>query len=164
MAELEALSKLKMAGRLRFWRGTIEIDERELHAICDEIQAEHDKAVAAMNSAAGKWAKADAELRKAIDFMRIWISDDAHLGESELSYELEKSEGLRNLEAIEQAIAATLGSGACSVESKIFIDGDYVPTPYYEYEMGCGGVFRWDEAEAPNCCPNCGRRVQHERD
>ena len=63
MAELKALSKLKMAGKLHYWRGTIEIPETELHAICDEIQAEYDKAVAAMNKAAGKWAKADAELR-----------------------------------------------------------------------------------------------------
>lgn len=45
--ELESLSKLKMAGRLRYWRGTIEIPESELHAICDEIQAEHDHAIAA---------------------------------------------------------------------------------------------------------------------
>ena len=45
--ELESLSKLKMAGKLKFWRGTIEIDEAELHAICDEIQAEHEQAVAA---------------------------------------------------------------------------------------------------------------------
>ena len=44
--ELESLSKLKMAGRLRYWRGTIEIPETELHAICDEIQAEHEQAVA----------------------------------------------------------------------------------------------------------------------
>lgn len=46
MAELKALSKLKMAGKLHYWRGTIEIDEYELHTICDEIQAEHDKAIA----------------------------------------------------------------------------------------------------------------------
>lgn len=45
--ELESLSKLKMAGKLRFWRGAIEIPESELHAICDEIQTEHDRAVAA---------------------------------------------------------------------------------------------------------------------
>lgn len=45
--ELQSLSKLKMAGRLRYWRGTIEIPEVELHAICDEIQAEHDHAIAA---------------------------------------------------------------------------------------------------------------------
>jgi hypothetical protein len=41
--------------------------------------------------------------------MRIWISEDAHLGESAISRELEKAEGLRKLDAIEQAIAATLG-------------------------------------------------------
>ena len=41
--------------------------------------------------------------------MRIWISDDAHLGESELSAAFEKAEGLRKLDAIESAIAATLG-------------------------------------------------------
>ena len=35
-----------MAGRLHYWRGTIEIPETELHAICDEIQAEHDYAIA----------------------------------------------------------------------------------------------------------------------
>lgn len=47
MTELKSLSKLKMAGKLRFWRGTIEIPESELHAICDEIQAEHEQAMAA---------------------------------------------------------------------------------------------------------------------
>lgn len=45
--ELESLSKLKKAGKLRYWRRAIEIPEDELHAICDEIQAEHDRAVAA---------------------------------------------------------------------------------------------------------------------
>ena len=64
MAELKALTKLKMAGKLHYWRGTIEIDEHELHAICGEIQAEYDKAVAAMNKAAGNWAKADLKLRE----------------------------------------------------------------------------------------------------
>ena len=51
-----------------------------------------------------------ADLRTALDFMRIWITDDAHLGESAISRELEKAEGLRKLDAIEQAIAATLGA------------------------------------------------------
>lgn len=45
--ELQSLSKLKKAGKLRYWRGTIEVSESELHAICDEIQAEHDQAIAA---------------------------------------------------------------------------------------------------------------------
>lgn len=62
--ELQSLSKLKKAGKLRYWRGTIEIPETELHAICDEIQAEYDSAVHALNKAAGNWAKADAELRE----------------------------------------------------------------------------------------------------
>lgn len=66
MAELEALSKLKLAGKLHFWRGTVEIPEIELHAICDEIQAEHDHAISALNKAAGNWARADAELRDLI--------------------------------------------------------------------------------------------------
>ena len=44
----------------------------------------------------------------------------------------------------------------CRVESKIFIEGEYVPSPYYEYEMECGGQFRWDEVEPPTYCPECG--------
>lgn len=67
MAELKALSKFKTAGKLHYWRGTIEIDEYELHTICDEIQAEYDRAIAALNKAAGNWAKADAKLRGMCD-------------------------------------------------------------------------------------------------
>lgn len=51
----------------------------------------------------------NANLEQALSFMRIWISEDAHLGESAISRELEKAEGLRKLDAIESAIAATLG-------------------------------------------------------
>ena len=69
----------------------------------DEREAELQKA---LNKAAGNWARADAELRKALDFMRIWISEDAHLGESAISREFEKAEGLRKLGAIEDAIEA----------------------------------------------------------
>ena len=68
----------------------------------------------ALNKAAGNWAKADDRLRKALSFMRIWISEDAHIGESELSAAFEKAEGLRKLDAIESAITATLGSGTCA--------------------------------------------------
>ena len=54
--ELQSLSKLKRAGRLRYWRGTIEMPESELHAICDEIQAEHDQAIAAtLGRGTGEW-------------------------------------------------------------------------------------------------------------
>lgn len=47
----------------------------------------------------------------------------------------------------------------CKVKSKIFIEGEYVPCPYYEYEMECGGQFRWDEPEPPSYCPCCGAKV-----
>ena len=53
----------------------------------------------------------------------------------------------------------TRAERTCGVESKIFIEGEYVPCPYYEYEMECGGQFRWDEVEPPNYCPNCGAKV-----
>lgn len=61
-----------------------------------------------------------------------------------------------------EAIAAwnTRAERTCEVESKIFIEGEYVLCPYYEYEMGCGGQFRWDDVEPPTYCPNCGRRVE----
>ena len=62
-----------------------------------------------------------------------------------------------------QAIADELNARAertCEVESKIFIEGEYVTCPYYEYEMECGGEFRWDEVEPPSHCPNCGGEVK----
>lgn len=87
-------------------------------------QAELQKA---LNRAAGNWAKADAELRKALDFMRIWISEDAHLGDSELSAAFEKAEGLRKLDAIESAIATTLGDGKLTAEQVMAIAGKHQP-------------------------------------
>ena len=79
--ELKSLSKLKTAGRLRYWRRTIEIPENELHAICGEIQAEHDNAVHALNKAAGNWAKADAELREIVR-----CRDCVHMSRGEYCY------------------------------------------------------------------------------
>lgn len=63
MSELKSLSKLKNTGKLRYWRGTIEMPESELHAICDEIQAEHDHAIAA-TLGSGTCEMANALLRK----------------------------------------------------------------------------------------------------
>jgi len=97
----------------------------------------------------------DADLRKAIDFMRIWISDDAHLGESEFSYELEKAEGLRKLEAIEQAIAATLGRGECEWQfCKSF-------QLYDAYQCSnCGQVESlFEGCELPKFCKGCGAKA-----
>jgi len=68
--ELQSLSKLKMAGRLRYWRGTIEIPETELHAICDEIQAEHEQAVAATLGSGTSAARLAERLRGIANEMR----------------------------------------------------------------------------------------------
>ena len=122
-------------------------------------RAEHDNAVHAINKAAGNWAKADAELRRAIDFMRIWIAEDAHLGESEISSEFEKAEGLRNLDAIEQAIAAwnTRAERTCQ---QVDVTEKY--QPYVTHSTACsrcGGILAMEEFLAPNYCPNCGAKV-----
>ena len=58
-----------------------------------------------------------------------------------------------------QAVEATLGRGECTVVSKLLIEGEYVPSSYYEFEMECGEGFKWDESIPPRCCPNCGRKV-----
>ena len=59
----------------------------------------------------------------------------------------------------EQAVEATLGRGTCTVVSKLLIEGEYVPSSYYEFEMECGEGFKWDESIPPRCCPSCGRKV-----
>ncbi|MBQ2680587.1 MAG: hypothetical protein IJF97_01475 [Eggerthellaceae bacterium] len=59
-----------------------------------------------------------------------------------------------------QAVEATLGRGTCTVVSKLLIEGEYVPSSYYEFEMECGEGFKWDESIPPRCCPNCGRKVR----
>lgn len=116
----------------------------------------------ALNKAAGNWAKTDAELRKALDFMRIWISDDAHLGESDVSYALERAEGLRKLDAIESAIAATLGGGECECDGSI--EWEWTgPTTYYEHELSCGHVITSVDNELPNYCEICGAKVRKVR-
>ena len=58
-----------------------------------------------------------------------------------------------------QAVEATLGRGTCTVVSKLLIEGEYVPSSYYEFEMECGEGFKWDESIPPRCCPSCGRMV-----
>ena len=68
MSDMESiLSKLKLSGRFRFWHGTIEIGEYELHEICREIEAEYDKAVTAMNRAYGKYAQLESKIIRCRD-------------------------------------------------------------------------------------------------
>ncbi len=108
----------------------------------------------ALNKAAGNWAKADAELRKALDFMRIWINDDAHLGESELSAAFEKAEGLRKLNAIESAIAVILSTDECE---QVFVDcDDGLLPPFTAHCSKCG--IKW--GFTPKFCPECGAKVK----
>lgn len=60
-----------------------------------------------------------------------------------------------------EAIAAwnARAERTCRIDSTLLIEGEYVPSPYYEYEMECGGGFCWDDSEPPTYCPNCGARV-----
>jgi hypothetical protein len=94
-----------------------------------------------------------ADLRTALDFMRIWITDDAHLGESAISYEFEKAEGLRKLDAIEQAIAATLGRGEC--------EDTWGYDPYAAFRCSeCGARHTANDKRVIRFCYNCGRKVK----
>ena len=104
-----------------------------------------------------------ADLRTALDFMRIWITDDAHLGESAISYEFEKAEGLRKLDAIEQAIAATLGRGTCEPDEAGFCP--YCGEDLVRCDVGIGaggGAVELDPPIYHNYCPNCGAKVVSE--
>lgn len=56
--------------------------------------------------------------------------------------------------------ANDVGNETCSVISKLHIEGEYVPADYYEFEMDCGGNFKWDEPEPPRCCPCCGKLIE----
>ena len=104
-----------------------------------------------------------ADLRTALDFMRIWLTEDAHLGESAISYEFEKAEGLRKLDAIEQAIAATLGRGTCEPDEAGFCP--YCGEDLVRCDVGIGaggGAVELDPPIYHNYCPNCGAKVVSE--
>ena len=61
-------------------------------------------------------------------------------------------------ERIEQAIAATLGSGTCEVETT----ESWLPAERYHRCKHCGAFFAVMDASAdiqPCCCPNCGKAV-----
>ena len=113
--ELKTLSKLKKAGKLRYWRGTIEIPESELHAICDEIQAEHEQAIAATLESDGEYeARMDALLCRltngkwsksraySLDFMVSCVDE-----EYEDAYEKERADlgsGTLTAEQVREAV------------------------------------------------------------
>lgn len=60
-----------------------------------------------------------------------------------------------------QAIAATLGRGECYIETT----DNWLPAMCYHRCTTCGAFFAVIDASgdiAPNCCPNCGRKVAGE--
>lgn len=174
----EARTAVKSYGDTHYWRiycdvigcafGSSGVYHSEAEAIAawntraSGSETANDRAVAAMNKAAGNWAKADAELRKALDFMRIWISEDAHLGESAISREFEKAEGLRKLDAIEMSYKDALillDEFGLSERTCRNIDDEF---PYFQCsECECNAVVGYGSSGdgLPNYCPNCGAKV-----
>ena len=59
---------------------------------------------------------------------------------------------------LEQAIAATLGSGECEITASA-TDGLCSDNPRIWFKLSCGHSFTLDGLEAPNYCPNCGKAV-----
>lgn len=60
-------------------------------------------------------------------------------------------------ERIEQAIAATLGSEPCVIESTRYIESD-IPDSWYEFDLSCGHTVK-SEQVPPNYCEECGKRI-----
>ena len=56
--------------------------------------------------------------------------------------------------------ANDVGHETCAVTSSLHVEGEYVPADYWEFEMDCGGGFKWDEPEPPMHCPCCGKRIE----
>lgn len=108
--ELQSLSKLKRAGRLRYWRGTIEMPESELHAICDEIQAEHDQAIAATLGSDASAVRLAERLRSTADEMRSVGASSMTPHELLACYANDVDKVADSL-----MFAATLGSGTCEI-------------------------------------------------
>lgn len=170
--ELKSLSKLKTAGRLRYWRRTIEIPETELHAICDEIQAEYDNAVYALNKAAGNWAKADAELReKGGGAMSGNLTAEQVCKAIYNSSNYTTYDGARfhasgiNMQTIANELNAALSGGWCKCvwneqEGTFHCSScDTLLTSEVSIEWPSHKV---TPITLPNNCPNCGRKVVEE--
>ena len=57
----------------------------------------------------------------------------------------------------EQAIAATLGSETCEIESTRYIESD-MPDSWYEFDLSCGHTVKSAQVP-PNYCEECGKRI-----
>lgn len=162
MAELKALPKLKIAGRLRYWRGTIEIPETELHAICDEIQAEHEQAIAATLGGGKLTAE---QVRDAIErhFGKVAVLDDGKPVEWRDDWVCKVAIDYRG---IADELNAALGIGTCCIV-KTPSDSDFSDDWRYRCsECGCNIPVNERDPEtgdvinAANYCPNCGKAVK----
>ena len=155
---LQSLSKLKKAGKLRYWRGTIEIPESELHAICDEIQAEHDQAIAATLGDGEYESKMDALLSRLTNGK--WSKSRAYDLDFMASCVDEEFEALYARELAD----AMLGSGTCNpVETEVvtYYDEyghDAVKVHVMECDR-CGGTYEHVNGDYGRC-PRCGRTVK----
>lgn len=150
--ELQSLSKLKIAGRLRYWRGTIEIPETELHAICDEIQAEHDQAIVA--------TLADDDYELKMDALLCRLTNGKF--SKSRAYDLDFMESCVNEEfeiLYADELNATLGGGECKVVASS-TDGLTTDNPKQLFELSCGHAFKIYGLDVPVACPVCGKAVK----
>ena len=108
---LQSLSKLKKEGKLRYWRGTIEMPESELHAICDEIQEEHDQTIAATLGSDASAARLAERLHSIADEMRSVGASTMTPHELLACYAREVDKVADSL-----VFATTLGSGTLTAE------------------------------------------------
>lgn len=110
----------------------------------------------------------NANLEQALSFMRIWISDDAHLGESELSAAFEKAEGLRKLDSIEIAIADTLGHSlnnqSMSERGTCHVDTVPMGTNADDGDVDVCSNCRVPIDDSAYFCSNCGARIVDKRE
>ena len=132
--DLQSLSKLKMAGKLHYWRGTVEIPETELHAICDEIQAEHDQAVTAALGRDAYDAVAEEHVITADGLRDLLAEWDKHPGRNASDEEM----------------------------VRLYTQNIWPPAIRYHRCENCGAFFAVMDSNGdtePNCCPNCRRRA-----
>ncbi len=112
---------------------------------------------------------ATEQLRNLLDgYCACWFPVDAkrtkwqYAGEEYVAYELDGRllvDVPMKIMTPEEAVESTLGSDTCFVYSKLLIDGEYVSSSYYEFEMQCGEGFTWNDKEPPKYCPCCGKKV-----
>lgn len=137
ITELKTLSKLKLAGKLHFWRV-------EMHAICHEIQAEHEQAIAA---ALGRGTLTAEDVRSFLNRNSVFDDTTWMHGRQELVFDED------DLQAMADELNATLGRGTCE---QILTDcDDGLMPPFTAHCSACGAEWGF----TPNYCPNCGAKV-----